>query len=384
MIKSITGSAKCNTYERAKVVEAVLKAVKAAGGLPRVDGRKVLLKPNVLSDAGVDRAVTTHPEVIYAVGKMILDAGGILTIADSPGAGIVYSPRVLKKVYHKCGIEKVAEELGIQLSYDTGYQERSFPEGNVMKRFTIINQACNADVIISVCKLKTHMFTHFSGAVKNTFGVVPGLDKPVFHSRFPDAIDFSEMLVDLNELIEPDFVVMDAIVGMEGNGPMGGEPREAGYILASHSVYGLDISAQTLINMRPESIGTTMAALRRGLIGEVEVEGDEIVPILDYVHPSTYLPRAREPWLKKKVYRNLQRVGKMYEPSPVINTKMCIGCGQCARICPVKAVEIIQGKAVFDLTNCIRCYCCHEMCQYHAIQMKRSLTGKVVHRIINT
>jgi len=382
-MKSITGSAKCSTYDREKVLEAVGKAIKASGGLPRVDGRKVLLKPNLLSDAGIDRAITTHPEVVYAVGKLIIEAGGVLTIADSPGAGIIYSPRVLKRVYHKCGIEKVAEELGIKLSYDTGYQERSCPAGNVMKRFTVINPACDADVIISVCKLKTHMFTHFSGAVKNTFGVVPGLDKPVFHSRFPDAIDFSEMLVDLNELIEPDFVVMDAIVGMEGNGPMGGQPRDVGYILASHSVYGMDISAQTLVNMRPESIGTTMAALRRGLVEEVEVEGDEIVPIEDYIHPSTYHGRQSDSWHKKTIYRKLQRVGKIYEPSPVINLKKCLGCGQCARICPVKAVEIIQGKASFDLTNCIRCYCCHEMCQYHAIELKRSISGKVIHKVIH-
>ena len=108
-MKSITGSAKCSTYDREKVLEAVGKAIKASGGLPRVDGRKVLLKPNLLSDAGIDRAITTHPEVVYAVGKMIIDAGGVLTIADSPGAGIIYSPRVLKRVYHKCGIEKVAE-----------------------------------------------------------------------------------------------------------------------------------------------------------------------------------------------------------------------------------------------------------------------------------
>ena len=176
---------------------------------------------------------------------------------------------------------------------------------------------------------------------------------------------------------------MDAIVGMEGNGPMGGEPRDVGYILASHSVYGLDISAQTLINMKPETIGTTMAALRRGLVEEVVVEGEEIVPILDYVHPSTYHGSQKEAWHKKTIYRKLQRMGKRYEPSPVIHPKKCVGCGQCVRICPVKAVEIVQGKATFDLTNCIRCYCCHEMCQYHAIEMKRSISGKVIHKVIH-
>lgn len=380
---TITGSAKCASYAKKEdVLQAVRRAVRLAGGLPNVKGKKVLIKPNLLSDAAPDRAVTTHPYVIWAVGKLIQDAGGIVTIADSPGAGILYTPHTLHRVYHKCGIEDVAKDLGIELNYDTGYQERDFPDGNVMKHFTVINPVCNADVVISVCKLKTHMFAHFSGAVKNTFGVIPGLDKPVFHSRFPDFTDFAEMLVDLNELIKPDMVVMDAIVGMEGNGPQGGNPRELGYVLASKSVYGIDISAQTLINMAPESIATTMAALRRGLINEVTVQGDTIVPVKDFAPPSTYRQEVKESWQKRNIYRRLQRMGKLYSPSPVINTKKCVGCGQCVRICPVKAAHLSQGKASFDLTNCIRCYCCHEMCQYDAIIMKRPFIGELMHSFL--
>ncbi|HJJ37472.1 DUF362 domain-containing protein [Methanocorpusculum parvum] len=383
-MNQITGSAQCSSYDREEVCRAVERAVEAAGGLPDLAGKKVLLKPNLLSDAGYEKAVSTHPEVVFAVGKLIIDAGGILMIADSPGAGILYTPRVMKRVYQKCGITQVAGDLGVAMDPETGSKDRSYPEGKVMKHFTVIDPACEADVIISVCKLKTHIFTRFSGAVKNTFGVVPGLDKPVFHSRFPDPADFSEMLVDLNELIKPDFVVMDAVFGMEGNGPMGGEPRRVGYILASKSVYALDVTAQKLISMDPLRIQTTAAAAARGLVDPARVvtAGDLVIPLTDFVLPSTYTAPSRNTWFRRNVLRRFQTMGKYYAPAPVVKKDICVGCGQCVRICPVGAAVMKDRKAGFDHSKCIRCYCCHEMCQYHAIEMKRSAAGRFLHMFL--
>ncbi|ABN07283.1 protein of unknown function DUF362 [Methanocorpusculum labreanum Z] len=383
-MNQITGSAKCSSYDREEVCRAVENAIEAAGGLPPLAGKKVLLKPNLLSDAGYEKAVSTQPEVLYAVGKLVLEAGGVPLIADSSGAGILYTPRVMKRVYQKCGITRIAGDLGITLSNETGSQDRAFPEGKVMKHFTVIDQACEADVIISVCKLKTHMFTQYSGAVKNTFGVVPGLDKPVFHSRFPDPADFSEMLVDLNELIRPDFVVMDAVVGMEGSGPMSGDPRHVGYILASKSVYTLDVTAQRLISMDPLRIPTTAAAAARGLVDpeSVVTAGDAIIPLTDFVLPSTYSSPSRNTWFRRNVLRRFQTMGKYYAPAPVVKKEICVGCGQCVRICPVGAAAMKGQKASFDHRKCIRCYCCHEMCQYHAIEMKRSMAGRFLHMFL--
>jgi len=383
-MNQITGSAKCSSYDREEVCRAVENAIEAAGGLPDLAGKRVLLKPNLLSDAGYEKAVSTHPEVLYAVGKLVIEAGGILQIADSPGAGILYTPRVMKRMYEKCGATRIAGDLGVTLDYETGYQERPFPEGKVMKHFTVIDPACEADVIISVCKLKTHMFTQYSGAVKNTFGVVPGLDKPVFHSRFPDQADFSEMLVDLNELVRPEFVVMDAIVGMEGSGPMSGAPRNVGYILASKSVYGLDVTAQKLISMDPARIPTTVAAAARGLVDpdRVVTAGDPVISVTDYVYPSTYYTPSKSTWFRKNVLRRFQTMGKYYAPAPVVKKDICVGCGQCVRICPVGAAVMKGQKASFDHKKCIRCYCCHEMCQYNAIEMKRSAAGRFLHMFL--
>ncbi|HJK51020.1 MAG TPA: DUF362 domain-containing protein [Methanocorpusculum sp.] len=379
---TVVGAANCGSYDRDVVAEAVTKAVNAAGGLPPVQGKRVLIKPNLLSDSGADSAVTTHPEVVHAVCRMVLDAGGLPVIADSPGAGHLYTPKTLRRIYERSGMAAVADETGAELSFDTGSAEVPYPDGTVMKRFTVITPAQNADVIISVCKLKTHMFTKFSGAVKNTFGVVPGLDKPVFHSRFVDQQDFSEMLVDLNELVGVDFVVMDAVVGMEGNGPMGGEPKICGYVLASRSVYGLDFSAQRLIGMDPDQIATTAAARRRGLLDTVEERGDPVVPVQDFALPATYAGPQRNTRLRRMILTRMQKAGRVYAPAPRVIQDRCIGCGQCVRICPKKAVQLTKGKAEFDLARCIRCYCCHEMCQARAIDLKRGVIGELLHTLI--
>ena len=352
---TVVGVANCGSYDRNVVLTAVEKAVNAAGGLPPVQGKRVLIKPNLLSDLGADSAVTTHPEVVRAVCRMVLDAGGRPVIADSPGAGHLYTSKTLRRIYERSGMTEVAADTGTELSFDTGFEEVACPNGAVMKRFTIITPAIDADVIISVCKLKTHMFTQQ---------------------------EFSEMLVDLNELVGVDFVVMDAVVGMEGNGPMGGEPKICGYVLASRSVYGLDFSAQRLIGMDPDQIATTDAARRRGLLDTVEERGDPVVPVRDFVLPATYAGPQRNTRLRRMILTRMQKAGRVYAPAPRVIQDRCIGCGQCVRICPKKAVRLIKGKAEFDLSRCIRCYCCHEMCQARAIDLKRGVIGELLHTII--
>ena len=379
---TVVGTALCGSYDRDAVAAAVASAPAAAGGLPPVAGKRVLIKPNLLSDTGPDSAATTHPEVVAAVCRMVREAGGTPVLADSPGAGHLYTSKTLHRIYERSGMQRVAEETGTELSFDTGLEEVSFPGGVVMKRFFLIRPVREADVIISVCKLKTHMFTKFSGGVKNTFGVVPGLEKPAFHSRFPAAEDFSEMLVDLNELIRPDFVVMDAIFGMEGNGPMGGSPKFCGYVLASSSVYALDVSAQRLIGMDPERIATTAAAQRRGLLDFVEEKGDEIRPVTGFLLPATYTDQQKNTRICGIILSRMQKAGRFYVSAPRAVPARCTGCGQCVRICPKDVVRLQNGKAVFDLSRCIRCYCCHEMCQMRAIDLRRGAVGRLLHSLL--
>ena len=116
---TVVGAANCGSYDRDVVAEAVTKAVNAAGGLPPVQGKRVLIKPNLLSDSGADSAVTTHPEIVRAVCRMVLDAGGLPVIADSPGAGHLYTSKTLRRIYERSGMTEVAADTGTELSFDT-------------------------------------------------------------------------------------------------------------------------------------------------------------------------------------------------------------------------------------------------------------------------
>jgi len=210
---------RCEDYEYDKVKEAIDRTFDNLGGISKYikPGMKVLLKINLLMKKKPQEATTTHPVFVEALTRAVQEAGGIVTIADSPGG--LYTEKALKGVYSICGIEETAKRTGAILNYDTGFEEVSFPDGKITKSFMVIKPVIDADLIITVPKLKTHGMTLFTGAVKNLFGVIPGTYKAEYHFRMPDKKDFCSMLVDLCQCVKPSLAIMDAIVGMEGNGP---------------------------------------------------------------------------------------------------------------------------------------------------------------------
>ena len=346
-------------------------------------GQKVLLKPNLLQGADPDRAITTHPSIIKAVGSLVQEAGGIITIADSPGSGAVYSEASLRKAYRLSGWDKVAEELGATLNYCTDCFERSQPDGVLMKRFTLIKPVLEADVVINLPKLKTHLLTGMTAGVKNMFGCIPGFEKASYHSRLAEHTDFGEMLVDLERTVRPHLTLLDAVIGMEGNGPMNGEPRPFGAILASPDPHALDLVAVRLLGMDPLSIPTLAAAVRRGLLPEgleQVVDGDEFSDLMvtDLKVPATFARRKKD----SRAMRAVLSLTRPYALRPVVERRKCVGCGACARSCPRQCITIADGKAKITSKNCIRCYCCHEMCPQDAVLLKRSTAGKAMHRVM--
>ncbi len=378
----------CGSYDREEVLAAVARAIDLLGGWGRFigKGQRVLVKPNLLQGAAPEKCVTTHPEVVYAVAKHLRDFGCHVVIADSPGGGSIYTAGTLRRAYAASGWDKVAEELGVELNLATGYKEVPYHEGKALKRFFIVDPAMEADAIVSVPKAKTHILTTMTGAAKNLFGTIPSLEKPAMHSRFQSVAEFSDMIVDLNELLRPRLQVMDAVIGMEGDGPNSGDPRRIGAILASANYSALDSVAARLMSLEPMEVGTFASAAARGLISpdasDVTLVGDELNDyiIKDFKRPKTL---SREKGFgQKRLSSAAVSLAKVYSLKPVVNRDRCTGCGQCVRICPKNTIKMKAEKARIDSSRCILCYCCHEMCDSKAIELRRSIGGKAIARMI--
>ncbi|HID11292.1 MAG TPA: DUF362 domain-containing protein [Candidatus Latescibacteria bacterium] len=276
----------------------------------------------------------------------------------------------------------MAERRGARLNFDTSVSEVPYPEASVAKRLEIIRPALEADLVINVPKLKTHVYTTFSGAVKNLFGLVPGYTKAGYHAKFNNLIYFSKMLLDIFNFVRPALNVMDGVVALEGDGPgWHGHPRKVGVVMASLDGLALDVAACRLVGIHPERVPTLEIAREQGL---VDFEGIEIKgcqeKFVGFKMPSV----CRDPagYVQSGFFRSFVHpvLISMLTARPVPIEDRCSGCGTCLSACPRGAIEVRGGVAVVDHDLCIRCYCCHELCPYAAIDLRTSWLGRLLRR----
>ncbi|NLC43178.1 MAG: DUF362 domain-containing protein [Clostridiales bacterium] len=367
---------KCDDYEPEQVYKALTTSLSLLGDSSQFirPGMRVLLKCNLLMRKKPEEAATTHPEIVAAVARWVKTAGGIPVIADSPGG--LYTERALRGVYRACGMEFVATRDDIELNYNVEEVEVSHHEGKTIKSHTVTKVVEEADAIINIAKLKTHGMTLYTGAVKNLFGVIPGTTKAEYHLRMKKLEDFSDMLVDISSYVKPNLSIMDAVVGMEGQGPSAGEPRKIGAILASASPYALDVVSASLVGIPLDRICTIQRANERGLcsdLNNVELLGDclEELKIHDFKIPFHKKVGFIEQYFGGDSTIS-QFINNKFGPRPVFHYEGCIGCRDCERNCPPKAITMVEGKPVVDMKECIRCYCCQELCPQETIEIKRS------------
>ena len=368
----------CKDYDEIENKFAAL--INLMGGIGRFakQGDKIVLNVNLLREAKPEEAVTTHPSVVAAVGRLAREVGAIPVIADSPGGGYRYTRKTLDKIYHTSRMHEAANQAGITVNWDTTSRPVSYADGILTKHFDIITPVYEADAVFNLCKMKTHLFTVMTGAIKNIFGVIPGLTKTGYHAKLHDVQRFAGMLLDLSQYISPRLTIMDAVVAMEGDGPGTGDPRQVGLLIGSENPLALDVAATEIMGLHRTENPILMEAERRALgpnrLEDIEVIGADIadVRVPDFKRTRVSagsLGLDRMPWYQ----RLLEPMFKdAFTVRPRVIWHRCIACGTCIEGCPMEAIRFVDERASIDDDKCIRCYCCHEICPEEAIGLHSS------------
>lgn len=361
---------RCSEYDLREVFDQISDIWEKCEG-PDVSGKRVLVKPNILIDSDPKKAICTHPVVVEAVIRLLQSKGATVLAGDSPGA--------MARGYkgEKSGIFQACQKTGAEwIDFAKEPTELNLRKGKI-KIASVIKKV---DLIVSLPKFKNHGLVFFTGAIKNTLGLVPGFTKAKQHALHRDRISFSEFLVDLNEAILPQFFIMDGIVGMEGPGPGQGVPLKIGLLLGSSNPLALDIIASKIAGYNPNDIPTNAVALSRGSWMK---RADEIVfdgPQLDSLILNDFkrIPFASGGNMVSRFLKDKIHILKKLDRRPVFIHKNCIGCLDCIKICPANAIAMHPEKKNFVVltdTKCIRCFCCSEVCQSSAVEIRRKFFG---------
>ncbi len=362
---------RCAEYDFDKVLECIHVMFELVPP-PDVHGKTVLLKPNILYPKSPDLAVCTHPVVVGAVVRAFKDLGAARVIAgESPAIANSTMAAKVTGMY-----DQVVINGGEWADFKTP-AVAACPDGKIVKSFNFAKQFLEADIIVSVAKLKSHQLMAYTGAMKNLFGLMIGLEKAEQHYRFSNKADFAAFLTDLNIAAKPQYAIMDAIVGMEGpGGPGGGDPINLGFLAASDNILALDWKCSELVGYNPHLIANLENALQRGLWLRTEKEIKTAGASEDSCRctsfkivkePSETLQKMMPAWLNFIATKALTK-------TPRFIAKKCKKCRRCEQICPAHLIKMNgpdDSAQLNDKQKCLHCFCCHEICPADAIKLKR-------------
>ncbi len=362
---------KCDDYSHSR--DCIIEALSMIGGLQSLisPGDRVLLKPNILAACKPEDAVTTHPSIVAAMCELVIEAGGVPFIGD--GSGMTH-PGATADALRASGMEDVAKEHGAQLiNFQTGgYVAVEVPDAIHFPTLFISKAVLDADVVISLPKMKTHELTYYTGAVKNMFGALPLRTRKEMH-LLADRKLFGEAVIDLYSVVTPHLAVMDGVVGMEGDGPAHGTPLKTDVIMASFDCVSLDLVASGIMGIDPSIVPTTIAALERGFGNpEPGIAGIDPAQLKRKYRPSSGGILFNLPPFVTRFF------GRYFEVRPEIDPSRCVLCGACISNCSVNAIEKVNDHLEINREKCIMCYCCRELCPENAVGIDRSLLAKLV------
>ena len=378
LVKSKVVLLPCREYDEEKIHMLLKQGLDFLGGVETLIPKdaKILLKPNLLKKAEVEKAVITHPVVVGAFAGILRESGyENIVLADSCGHGTTQA------VIRGTGMDTYLEKYHIPaVDYSEGVKT-AYPQGVQAKEFILPKELLEQDCVISLSKMKTHALERITGAVKNSYGFVYGFHKAKGHTQYPSADSFARMLIDLNKCVAPKLYVMDGIVAMEGNGPGSGDPVPMNVLLMSTDPVALDSVFSRLVYLKPEMVPTNYHGEKMGLGTWKEEEITLLTPdgeismaeaVKKYGNPDFNVDRTE---VRKNIWTRMAGALNIFQKKPYIEADKCVRCGICVQSCPVpgKAVDFRKGKdkpPVYDYKKCIRCFCCQEMCPKKAIKVK--------------
>jgi len=370
---------RCSSYGTEDLAGAVRRSFDLVSG-PGAElkpGTKVFVKINHLSPhAPPDRAICTHPLFLREILNVLLERKVRPTVGDDVNFRI-------GDEFIDSGFRPVCAELGVPL---VNLREAGFScvpvKGKVLEEVYIAKPVLEADLVLNLPKLKTHSLTAFTGAIKNMYGTIPYGLRLEGHHRFPHIDEFSRMLVDVFSAVPRQLVIMDAVVGMDGEGPSAGAPKKIGLMISGTDAVAVDAVAARVIGHDPLGIFTTAEAQDRGLgvadLSRIEVVGARLEEVVcSNFRRSQAAIKVLRHWLPSFLYA--QASGQLILTPEVIPSR-CTTCLDCLNACPAAAIRVVQDKAWVDEGQCLHCLCCHEVCLHRSIRLKQKPLGRLIRK----
>jgi uncharacterized protein (DUF362 family)/Pyruvate/2-oxoacid:ferredoxin oxidoreductase delta subunit len=326
-------------------------------------GKTVLIKPNLLRSSKADEGIVTNPAVLRAVVEKVETLKpSMIVVGDNPG---IFGYGANEECFKTTGLMEAAKGYYQNIGNDA----QSVPfNPDFMPMVSVSRIVLDADFVISLPKFKTHSLTVISGAIKNSYGFLPGALKAKLHKAAGNAERFHEMLIDVFRLRVPDLFIMDAVVGMEGNGPASPDLRDIGLILASDNAVAMDAVVAIMMGCEPGRLQFLRKAKETGL-GNYDLRTIEVIGELKELPNFKLPPLSGASTLNNEAMQAVIHNRTILRPQA--DSELCTGCGACIDQCTVSALSMSDDNIPrVDADTCIACFCCQELCPEKAITLQ--------------
>lgn len=238
--------------------------------------KKIFIKPN-LSHPEYLPGVVTSPELTYELIGLLRDGANEVIVGESNGYNYP-----CRKAFEKTGMEAAVKKAGgtvINLSEDK-VVEVKFSDSCSVKHLFMAKTLMDADAVVDLPLMKTHEFMMYSGAIKNLFGCIPSDRRIYLHPYLP------EVFYRLYTLFKPQLTIMDARIGIEGNGPTKGKPVKMDLILTSNDALAIDIVAAQIMGLNWKDIYLNYIAQKVDFQEkDLTIEGLQIADVMHQFEP---------------------------------------------------------------------------------------------------